>query len=192
MSAPEQMKVRLAELPAARSITLDNAFVREAIAPLPIRAALERPADDDSAGEAFAQVDVYGEGDGGHSAFVRGPLRGWLEVACSRCVGTVRVAVEETIEVTYLPKDEVPDEDGDDDLEVGADDLDVYPYDGDELDLEPLLREQIVMAVPYAPLCREDCLGLCQMCGADKNVDPCQCDPEPIDPRLASLKDLKL
>ncbi len=192
MSAPEQMKVRLAELPVSRTVTMTNEFVREVLVPLPIRAALERPADDPSAGEAVAVLEIIGEGDGGHGVFVRGPLRGWVEVACSRCVGIVRVALDESLLVTYLPKDDVPVDDEEDDIEVGADDLDVYPYEGEELDLEPLLREQIVMAVPYAPLCREDCLGLCQMCGADKNKTPCQCDPEPIDPRLASLKDLKL
>ena len=76
-------------------------------------------------------------------------------------------------------------------LELATDDLDVFPYTGDIVDLEPLVREQFVLAVPFAPLCREDCLGLCPQCGADRNVAPCSCEA-PIDPRFAALQGLKL
>jgi uncharacterized protein len=48
-----------------------------------------------------------------------------------------------------------------------------------------------VLAVPFAPLCREDCKGLCPQCGIDRNTGTCSCEP-PIDPRLAALKGLKL
>jgi len=84
--------------------------------------------------------------------------------------------------------------DGDDEVEgveLEENDLDVFPYDGETVDLEPLIREQFVLAVPYAPLCREDCRGLCAQCGADKNVAPCACD-KPLDPRFAALQGLKL
>jgi uncharacterized protein len=70
-------------------------------------------------------------------------------------------------------------------------DLDLFGYDGENLDLELLLREQFVLAVPYAPLCTEDCLGLCGQCGIDRNHGTCQCE-KPIDPRLSGLKSLKL
>ena len=56
---------------------------------------------------------------------------------------------------------------------------------------EPLLREQFVLAVPYAPLCSETCKGLCPQCGIDLNSHTCACQ-KPIDPRLAALKGLKL
>jgi uncharacterized protein len=76
-------------------------------------------------------------------------------------------------------------------VELGEDDLDVFPYSGDAVDLEPLVREQFVLAVPFAPLCKEDCLGLCPQCGADRNVAPCACE-KPVDPRFAALQGLKL
>jgi uncharacterized metal-binding protein YceD (DUF177 family) len=81
----------------------------------------------------------------------------------------------------------------DDDLgvELATDDLDVFPYTGDAIDLEALVREQFVLSVPYAPLCKEDCLGLCPQCGTDRNVAPCDCE-KPIDPRFAALQGLKL
>ena len=76
-------------------------------------------------------------------------------------------------------------------LELATDDLDVYPYTGDVIDLEPLVREQFVLAVPYAPLCKDDCLGLCPQCGVDRNLTACECE-KPIDPRFAALQGLKL
>jgi uncharacterized protein len=75
--------------------------------------------------------------------------------------------------------------------EVAEDDLDVFPFDGERIDLEPLFREQFVLAVPFAPLCTEFCKGLCPQCGINRNTDSCTCAP-PIDPRLAALKDLKI
>jgi uncharacterized protein len=83
---------------------------------------------------------------------------------------------------------EAPSEEG---PEVREEDLDVFPFDGEKIDLEPLFREQFVLAVPFAPLCREDCKGLCPQCGIDRNTGTCNCE-KPIDPRLAALKGLKL
>jgi uncharacterized protein len=91
-----------------------------------------------------------------------------------------------------MPPDEdgAPGEDDGEGAEVGADDLDVFAFDGERVDLEPLFREELVLAVPYAPLCKEDCKGLCSQCGADLNSGACGCRP-PIDPRLAALTKLK-
>ncbi len=79
----------------------------------------------------------------------------------------------------------------DDGVELDTDDLDVFPYGGGVIDLEPLIREQFVLVIPFAPLCKDDCLGLCAQCGTDKNVAPCECG-KPIDPRFAALQGLKL
>ncbi len=183
------MKVRIADLPAHQQITLGTEFVRTAIAELPIRQALERPADDPDAGQGEADIELYADST---NVFARGTIRGWLEVACSRCVGPARVEFADKVAVTFMPRAQIPEGGSEDDLELTEDDLDVYPYDEDEIDLEPLLREQIILAVPYAPLCRPDCRGLCSVCGADLNAGECGCDRAVIDPRLAALKDIKL
>jgi uncharacterized protein len=52
---------------------------------------------------------------------------------------------------------------------------DVYGYVGDEIDLVPMLREQVILAEPMHALCREDCLGLCPVCGRDRSLAPCGC-----------------
>ncbi|MCA9969082.1 MAG: DUF177 domain-containing protein [Anaerolineales bacterium] len=58
------------------------------------------------------------------------------------------------------------------------------------IDLAPLVRELSFLALPMQPLCREDCQGLCQECGANLNLGDCGCEEEDIDPRLADLKRL--
>jgi len=195
MDKKPDMRVALEDLPTHRDIALPAPFVQSAIGGMPMRQALERPADDENVGRGEAKLDLYGEGT---SAFANGSLKGWVEVACSRCLGTARVPIDETLHITFLPRAEVPDDTVDAPLEETEEavtdsegDVDVYPYDGVELDLEPLLREQLVLAVPFAPLCREDCAGLCPQCGIDRNTGACTCE-KPIDPRFAALKSLKV
>ncbi len=193
---PYQVLVR--ELPTHRRFEVPPALVAEWIKGLPMRDALGAPEDDPEAGHGVAELDLYA--DGAH-AFAAGTFRGELVVACSRCINPVKLAIDEKLRVTFLPRHELPEDDdeasgpsaddADDGPEVAEDDLDVFPFDGERLDLEPLLREQFVLALPFAPLCAETCKGLCPQCGIDRNTASCSCVP-PIDPRLAPLKGLKI
>ena len=69
-------------------------------------------------------------------------------------------------------------------------DDEAYPLAGDELDLEPLARDAVLLELPLAPLCTEDCQGLCPTCGANRNTESCDCAP-PADPRWAALDVLR-
>lgn len=159
-----------------------------------MREALGAPAEDPNAGHGHADLELYSEGT---HVFATGTFKGELTVACSRCVEPVKLPIDERLMVTFMPKHEMPAEDEEapaaegEGPEVAAEDLDLFPYEGEHVDLEPLFREQFVLAVPYAPLCREDCKGLCPQCGIDRNSGTCACE-KPIDPRLAALKNLKL
>ncbi len=73
---------------------------------------------------------------------------------------------------------------------AAAEDEDVSRLEGDLLDLEPLLRDSVVLSLPFQPLCREDCPGLCTECGARLADDPGHQHDEPIDPRWAGLQQL--
>ncbi|HET6915863.1 MAG TPA: DUF177 domain-containing protein [Acidimicrobiales bacterium] len=70
-------------------------------------------------------------------------------------------------------------------------DEETYPLKGELLDLQPLVRDALLLDLPLAPLCREDCKGLCPTCGADLNDGPCSCARAPADPRWAALDLLK-
>lgn len=73
------------------------------------------------------------------------------------------------------------------------DEIDAEPFDGKTIDLDPVLREQVLLALPVTVLCREDCKGLCPTCGQDRNEQDCGHGKEKeVDVRLAKLKDIKL
>ena len=188
---PSPYRVLVRELPAHRRFDVPPERVGEWLKGLPMRDALGAPEPDPRAGEGVADLELY---DDGPHAFAAGTFKGHLIVACGRCVGEVRLDIDEALRVTFLPAAEMPKDDdaaAEDGVEVTEGDLDVFPFDGETIDLEPLFREQFVLAVPYAPLCREDCKGLCAQCGIDLNSSTCTCE-KPIDPRLAALKGLKL
>lgn len=184
-------RVLVRDLPASRRIAITPAFVAEAVKGLPLRDALDGDAATLEDG-GVAEVELYSDEENVHAT---GKVKGTVTVACSRCVGPAHVSFEEPVHVTFLPAHAMPaelDEDSaDEGVELAENDLDVYPFDGETVDLEPLVREQFVLAVPFAPLCREDCLGLCPQCGADRNHAPCSCE-KPIDPRFTALQGLKL
>jgi uncharacterized protein len=185
--------VLVRELPTHRTFEVSPEQVSEWVRGLPMRDALHAPEVDPDAGSGVADLDLYA--DGTH-AFATGTFKGHVTVACSRCVEPVKLQIDEKLLVTFLPASEIPEEDatapaGEDGAEVDTGDLDVFPFDGEKIDLEPLFREQFVLAIPFAPLCREDCKGLCPQCGIDRNTSTCTCE-KPIDPRLAALKGLKL
>ena len=66
-----------------------------------------------------------------------------------------------------------------------------YPLRHEQADLEPLARESVLLELPQAPLCQEDCRGLCAQCGADLNEGPCDCEPV-RDPRWAALDAIRI
>jgi uncharacterized metal-binding protein YceD (DUF177 family) len=182
-ASPYRVLVR--ELPTHRQFEVPAERVGAWLKGHPMRDALGAPDPDPRAGDGLADLELYAEAT---HAFATGTFKGHVIVACSRCVGEVDLPIDERLRVTFLPPSEMPDDDG---AEVDEGDLDVFPFDGETIDLEPLFREQFVLAVPYAPLCREDCKGLCPQCGIDRNSGTCTCEP-PIDPRLAALKGLKI
>jgi uncharacterized protein len=71
----------------------------------------------------------------------------------------------------------------------GLEDEEAYPITDDHIDLAPLVHDAIFLDLPLAPLCREDCQGLCSQCGIDRNEGSCDCQA-PIDPRWAMLENL--
>jgi DUF177 domain-containing protein len=72
-----------------------------------------------------------------------------------------------------------------------GDGAETYPMRDDELDLEPMVRDAVLLELPQAPLCRPECKGLCPTCGADRNVEDCGCADPVGDPRWAALAALR-
>lgn len=117
---------------------------------------------------------------------VRGQLEAQLLSPCDRCLADVPVAVDVGFDLFYAP------------LETGAAsasetelqerDLGFAFYDGDAIDLDELVSEQLALSLPTRLLCDEECRGLCDQCGADLNHETCRC-ARPMDPRWQVLSD---
>ncbi len=107
-----------------------------------------------------------------------------LEGECVRCLEPIVDAVHVDLQELFVYDDPDHDLRGDDE------DDDVSRLEKDLIDLEPLLRDAVVLALPFQPLCREDCPGLCVECGARLADDPDHRHEEPIDPRWAALGDI--
>ena len=102
---------------------------------------------------------------------------------CARCLEPIEDNLQVDIQELFVYDDSEP---------ARGDDLDdeVSRLEGDLIDLEPLLRDAVVLALPLNPLCGPDCPGLCPECGARLADDPGHTHGEAIDPRWASLSQL--
>jgi uncharacterized protein len=112
---------------------------------------------------------------------VTGTARVALEGECVRCLEPISDEIEVRFQELFVY----------DDREVDPDEeLEVSKLQADLVDLEPLLRDAVVLALPFQPLCQDDCPGLCAECGARLADDPDHTHGEPVDPRWAALASL--
>lgn len=111
---------------------------------------------------------------------VTGAVTAPVALRCARCLTPLssEIAVD-VCEVFFAPGHE------------DAADDDSYRVAGEEIDAEALVRDAVALALPLAPLCREECRGLCPNCGRDLNEGPCNCSFEETDPRWAPLEALR-
>ena len=112
---------------------------------------------------------------------VTGIVTAALEGECARCLEEIRSEVRADLTELFVYDDE-PEQDDEDG--------ETQRLEGDLLDLEPILRDAVVLALPFQPLCQDDCPGLCVECGARLADDPDHRHEDPIDPRWAALQGL--
>lgn len=119
---------------------------------------------------------------------VRGNVKSALLVTCDRCLTEAEVQVDASFDLIYVPEDPIAEQAGE--TELHERDLDLVVYQNEQINLDDLVLEQLELSLPTRVLCREDCRGLCSECGADLNIEQCNCQ-KPIDPRWQALADLK-
>ena len=123
---------------------------------------------------------------------VTGRLNTNVKLSCSRCLESFEQGLEIELELTFAQ--EMPDSSRaplPKDYELDAYQAGLIYFDGDQLDLHEPISEQVIMALPYKPLCRPACLGLCSQCGSNLNRNKCSCDTSSSNSPFAVLKQLK-
>ena len=129
-------------------------------------------------------VDAILEG-----VYVNGQVAAHLRGECSRCLIDIERDLEVPLKAVFAEGGERGTESADDEeVDLDAEETGAYPLDDDWADLEPLVRDEIVSALPFRPLCRPDCPGLCPVCGVRLEEHPGHTHEAPIDPRWAALR----
>ncbi|MDP5273399.1 YceD family protein [Chengkuizengella axinellae] len=113
-------------------------------------------------------------------ARVWGTCNGEIHYVCSRCLKEFNKTLQINIQEAFTQNSEIAKSDPEESIQLVT---------SDEVDIEPYIRESFLLDLPYAPICKESCKGLCPTCGINKNEASCTCKQDQIDPRLAKLKD---
>ena len=122
----------------------------------------------------------------GEAVLVRGRLRARVPQLCGRCLEAYTATVAPEVDARFVPSPRGRGEE----RELGADDLETDVYDKGVVDLTALLETETTLLLPMKPLCREDCRGLCPICGGNRNTTACHCGVRVADPRWAPLRSL--
>ena len=123
----------------------------------------------------------------GNEVFVNGHVETRAQVECDRCLQPVETPVNTDFDLEYITGSEYESTGT---AELTEEEMSVSVFDGKAIDVDEIVKEQVVLAVPTRMLCREDCKGICPECGTDRNTGDCNCTTKDIDPRWAALKNL--
>ncbi len=120
---------------------------------------------------------------------VRGRISGRLECDCDRCLEAASFPVAGEFDVVYEPAER--SRNGPPEAAIADEESEVGYYEGDGLELDDVVREQILLWLPMQRLCRPECRGICPVCGRNRNLDACSCAPPAADDRWAALRELR-
>jgi uncharacterized protein len=136
---------------------------------------------------------------------LNGSFTAHVAAACKRCLADVAMDLPVSFTLNLVPEALIRGDDLGNEGQAGEDrgqgevagsfeleDADEEVFDGKTIDLDPIVREQVLLALPMNAVCREDCKGLCAQCGQNLNEKQCGCEQKVIDPRLAPLMNIKL
>ena len=119
---------------------------------------------------------------------VHGQLQVTMEADCDRCLTATILPVAADFDLLYRPSDKsplVPE------LELDEDESETGFYEGSGIELNEVLREQVLLSLPMQVICQEACKGICPVCGQERNTQECGCEAKLVDDRWAALRNLK-
>lgn len=124
----------------------------------------------------------------GAEVFVTGHIKTCAHVECDRCLKPIEIPVDNGFSLEYITGN---DYEANRTAELTEDLMSIGVFDGEGIDLDEIVKEQILLAIPSRSLCTADCKGFCPKCGANRNVKDCGCEDREVDPRWAALQALK-
>jgi uncharacterized protein len=120
---------------------------------------------------------------------IRGALSVTMAAPCDRCLEAAAFPLEKRFDLDYHPADEIA---GGGEDEIEEVETEVAYYDGDRLDLNEVLREVVLLALPMQLVCSETCKGICPSCGLNRNQQSCDCQERTVDDRWNQLRNLRV
>ena len=119
---------------------------------------------------------------------VEGRVETRVRLACSRCLAEYEMDIASPFTIFYVSSTDVSK---DEEVELAEQDLISVAFDGDEIDFTNEIAEQVLMEIPFKPLCSEDCKGLCAHCGVDLNEAGCNCEQLQTNIKFSVLNNFK-
>ena len=134
--------------------------------------------------ESEARIEKVGQ-----SLLIKGGFQTELRLRCVRCLKEFTYPLSSTFQLSLLPArgKEFAGE-----TELEGEDMESSFFEGGEIHLSEIACEQVFLEIPYQPICREDCKGLCPACGKDLNIESCTCAKEKSHSEFSVLEKLKL
>lgn len=126
----------------------------------------------------------------GEEVRVKGRVYTELQTECDRCLGLASFPIDAPFDLFYRPAESA--DTGEEEVAIDEGEAEMGFYEMPGLVLEDILREQVLLQLPMQRVCREDCKGICPVCGANRNESGCHCEGKLGDDRWNALKDLKL
>lgn len=124
--------------------------------------------------DVFVEMDVVADDD---ECIASGKIRTNVTYICSRCLGQFDKPMVASLRESFTNR-ERPEQEN------------VHVFTNNRVVLDPYIEQELFLTVEYRPLCTPDCLGLCPVCGCNRNEQLCSCDTQNVDPRFAGLRDL--
>jgi uncharacterized protein len=152
-------------------------------------AAFKRPEDSDISFLSPVGYDLTIE-KAGDGFWVYGPVGARLSLTCARCLEQFAFTVASRLDIDLLPRRKTP---GASEIELKTEEMNIYYFEGEEIDIDPYVFEEIMLNMPLKALCAESCKGMCPSCGKNLNLEECRCEktgPTHLAEKLTSfLKD---
>lgn len=109
----------------------------------------------------------------GQNVWVRGAVETKLALVCDRCLEEFTYAIRADLDIELVPKEDAPDAP---EVELKSEELDQYYFEGEDIDLDPYVYEEVMLNIPIKALCAESCKGMCPVCGKNLNLGECRCE----------------